>query len=94
MDATSQIMHTGYVNDWESVGWSALQGSVINIISMMTSLIGGGAGLSLAANLGLNFVMGFPISGISFTIDMLRYYVWATDKEKERKRRLKDVLKR
>ena len=92
MDTLSQVMHEGKVNDWQSVGWSVLQGAVINTISMLSTAIGGGAGSSWSANIGLNVVMGFPVSGISFTLDMLRYYVWTSEEEKERRRRPKAIL--
>lgn len=78
--------------NWQSVGWSVLQGAVINTISMLSTTIGGGAGSSWSANIGLNVVMGFPVSGISFTLDMLRYYVWTSEEEKERRRRPKAIL--
>lgn len=92
MDTLSQTMYNGKVTDWASVGWSSLQGGIANVVSMLSTSVGGGAGTSWAANLGMNVVMGFPVSGISFAIDMFRYYVWISEEEKERRRRLKAAL--
>lgn len=86
MDAFSQIMYQGKVTDWASTGWSSLQGAIINVVSMFSTSIGGGAGSSWLANLGLNLIMGFSTSCVSFTVDMFRYYIWVSDDEKERRR--------
>lgn len=92
MDTLSQTMYNGRVTDWASVGVSSLQAGIVNVVSMLSTSIGGGAGASWAANLGMNFVMGFPVSSASFTIDMFRYYVWNHEEEKERRRRHKVAL--
>lgn len=92
MDSLSQTMYGGGITDWASVGWSSLQGAVANMVSMLSTSIGGGAGSSWAANLSLNLVMGFPVSAVSFAVDMLRYYAWISEEEKERRKRRKAVL--
>ena len=61
-----------------------MQGSVINVISMLSTSICGGAGsASWSANVGLNIVMGFPVILVSFAIDMLRHFVWNSADGKE-----------
>ena len=85
LETLSQVLYYGRIQDRKSIGWSALQGAALNILSMFATCIGGGVGVSWAANLGFNFVMGFQVSSISFVIDMFRYFVWTSEDEKERK---------
>lgn len=87
-EALMQTMYHGHVNDWASVWWSALQAAGINTIAMFASTIGGGAGCSLSDNLCLSLVTGFPISAVSFTIDMFRYY----DEERKKRQRRKALM--
>ena len=83
-ETLSQILYNGSINDLEAVAWSSLQGFVINVISMLsTSICGGAGGASWSANVGLNIVMGFPVSLVSFAIDMLRHFVWNSADGKE-----------
>jgi len=82
-DALIQIIRFGYIRDKGSIGWSALQRSVVNLFATFATTLGGGAGPYWGANLGLNLVMGFPLSTISFAVDVLRNRYGNSDNEED-----------